>query len=130
MDRDASGQQTQGDTLFLDRDGEVIPAGNPGIGPVVDPRQIGPAYHRPERVGKAGGPGWTADLVGDDADFGPLPQETQYSQDEVVPARGVYPRRPHHQGGIAGESLDGLLAGPFARAIDIDRPAGGGRTGR
>src|ERR1041384_7567652 len=67
VDWNASGQQTQGETLLLDREGEVIPAGNPGIRPVVDAEQVGPACRRPERVGPARGPRPAARLVGFDA---------------------------------------------------------------
>lgn len=103
----------------MDGNSEVVPGGGAVVGPVVDAVggwDFGKAI---ECLGQAAGAGGGAELVGDDADFLALAHEADHGFDEIVAVGGVDPGGADDEGFFAKDPADGLFAGEFGCAVDV-----------
>src|SRR4051794_10011308 len=91
MNRNGTGKETYQDGLLLDHHREVIPARDPGIGPVVDSADLGPHGCYPDCLRQPSCPGWRADLVAHHANRLPVLHEMEHGPDEVMSSGRIDP---------------------------------------
>ncbi len=99
--------------------GKVVPACAAAVCPVVNAFDIVKEDKLVQSLCQITGAGWSAELVGNDADFLLLVHEANHGLDEVVTVRGVDPGGADDQDRFTQDPFDGLFAGEFGFAVDV-----------